>query len=109
MKSAKSIAIILSILLPLSPSLVWAQHVSDSPVNLSDSQSFDMPLTSMLSHAEITSARRRVANAVSVEKFIDGVKTAFFIALAAYSASASRAGSTTNTRFIFAPSAPATP
>ncbi len=80
-----TVVIALSVSLLLSPTLAIAQ-VADSPVSLSDAQSFEAPLLSEVSHAEIADARRAMASAVSAEKFIDGVKTVFFVALAAYGA-----------------------
>lgn len=78
--------IALSVSLLFSPALAQAQRAADSPASLSAAQSFEAPLLSEVSHAEIADARRAMASAVSAEKFIDGVKTVLFVALAAYGA-----------------------
>lgn len=96
----KCTVIALSVSLLLSPALAAAQ-VADSPVSLSDAQSFEAPLLSEVSHVEIADARRAMASAVSAEKFIDGVKTVFFVALAAYGAyQAWWAGGSSSTVFV---------
>lgn len=76
--------IVLFVSLLLSPALAQAQHAADSPASLSAAQSFEAPLLSEVSHAEIAGARRGMASAVSAEKFIEGVKTVLFVALVVY-------------------------
>jgi len=85
----------------LSAPSAKGQSAADSPVILSDAQSFEASLSSEMSYVEIADARRAMASAVSAEKFIDGVKTAFFVAFAAYGAyNAWWADSSTSTTIV---------
>lgn len=46
--------------------------VADTPVVLSDAQSFEAPLVLEIDDDEIAVARQELVNAVSAEKFLDG-------------------------------------
>lgn len=81
MRSVVSVLLAVSLSLPVTAS---AQSAADSPAGLATAQSFEAPLLSEVSHAEIADARRAMASAVSAEKFIDGVKTVLFAALVVY-------------------------
>jgi len=72
---------------------------ANSPVLLSDAQSFESPLASGVTPAEISSERKRLASAVCAEKFMDGVETVVVVGLIVYLAWPSPAASSGGGRF----------
>lgn len=78
------IVITLSVSLLFYPATAKAQTTADSPVSLTTAQSFEAPLLSEVSHADIANTRREMASATAAEKFIDGVKTILIAALVVY-------------------------
>lgn len=96
MRGIISVLLVASLSFPIAAA---AKQPADSPASLSAAQSFEAPLLSEVSHAEIADARRAMASAVAAEKFIDGVKTVLAIALAVYLAWPD-GGSSSSTVFV---------
>ena len=77
----------LAALLAAVPQVVTAQETAaDRPVLLADSQAFEAAEVAEISQTEIAEAKRKLAAAVSSEKFMEGFAAAFaagvFICLA---------------------------